>query len=169
MYCSHCCLQGHNKSNCNKGNPKVLADKRDGAQKGKVTMERAMPTRDGKTNSAKPAVSSSDVPELGATSNNIESISANEQLPETRLPQQTTVPTMTDNTLTIEKVQALETSAKNVTMGSPNEIVTIDSAATIFKNVDVDSLVFGGEFAAAYDTEFERGFHSDMDGAACKD
>ncbi|KAF6142016.1 hypothetical protein GIB67_037984, partial [Kingdonia uniflora] len=36
MYCSHCCLQGHNKSNCNKSNPKVLVDKRYEARKGKV-------------------------------------------------------------------------------------------------------------------------------------
>ncbi|KAF6171350.1 hypothetical protein GIB67_036542, partial [Kingdonia uniflora] len=48
------------------------------------------------------------------------------------------------------------------------ELTVADSASAKHKNV-MENLVSDGELTAAYGSEFERGFHSDMEGGTCKD
>ncbi|KAF6173167.1 hypothetical protein GIB67_028465 [Kingdonia uniflora] len=55
-----------------------------------------------------------------------------------------------------------------ITYDAELELTTADSASAKYKNV-MENLVSDGELTAAYGSEFEHGFHSDMEGGTCKD
>ncbi|KAF6170037.1 hypothetical protein GIB67_042842 [Kingdonia uniflora] len=173
-FCTHCCLQGHNKTNCTKLNPIVLQDKREETKQRTTTMGKAERTTKPVRNSTVPKDGTTEfncvVTQMGTTG--IGSTSNREQLQGIDHVQHQAAKTLSTVTEGVDKV-VVEKDNTSVPQERDDQIVEALATVTVAnKLIGMEIIGSEGEVTAVHSQEFERGFHSNIEQygeAGCKD